>query len=135
MAHDEWDKAWETCKEGTDLKRYLDLPTKDNLQLHLGLKKSVCSVITQLRTKIALRDLLFKYGAMESPTCPCGAGRQTVQHILLSCRNYIDDRWETWGDKSLDIHSIATTKDLAVKAAKFMIRTGLLNVFTGTKVD
>lgn len=150
LAQTAWDNAWVACKEGADLKRYVDLPTKDNLELHMlkgtiytmisksyyqslfafqhhkGLKKSVSSVITRLRTKIALRDPLFKYKAKDSPDCPC---------IAVSCRLHEGDRWATRAGEGLDVPKILTTKALAVKAAKIMIRTGLLNVFSGAKVD
>ena len=129
LVHEHWDNAWEACEQGADLKRHVDLSTKDK-----RLKKSVSSVITQLRTKITLKDLLFKYGKVESPLCSYRAGRQTAAHLLLSCRNFREDRWNIWGLNPTDLTSILITKELAVKAAKFIIRTRLLKVFQFTYI-
>jgi ribonuclease HI len=77
LANDRWMEAWEACGD-THLKRYVQAPTKGTLTLHKGLPKAVSSVITQLRTKIALKDLRFQNKAKSSPDCRCRSGRQTA---------------------------------------------------------
>ena len=39
MIHQSWNKIWKICKKNVDLKRYIDLSTKINMQFHIKLKK------------------------------------------------------------------------------------------------
>lgn len=119
LAHQGWAKSWKSDKEGDELKRFAAYPNKNTAKLK-SLKKVVSSVITRLRTKIALRDLLFVYGVKNYPMCKYRRSRQIGDHILLSCPRYNVDRLRTWGNAPMDIETILTTKDLAVKAPKFM---------------
>src|SRR5262249_4490827 len=46
-------------------------------------------------------DLVFgaqwvRTSQVTGPTCGCGAGNQTVRHVLLACPNFNDLRRETW---------------------------------------
>ena len=62
-------------------------------------------------------------------------GRQTAEHILLTCNRYQDDREATWNGEPMDLPLILTQRDTAVKAAKFMLRTELLKVFQDVSVE
>jgi hypothetical protein len=134
-----WKLSWQACLGGSsaELKRYIQRPHKNTVCLHKGLTKAISSLTTQMRTKIALKDLLFRYGAKESPACSCRSGRQTARYILLSCTCplFDEDRARTWSSVPLNLTSILSNKPLAIKTAKFMIRTQLLKVFESAKTE
>ena len=50
-------------------------------------------MITQLRTgHCGLNHYLHRFGINESPFCECGYGKETVEHFLLECRKYKEQR-------------------------------------------
>ena len=82
--------------------------------------------------KLALASYLDTFGAMESTECSCGRGRQDVRHILLHCTNKAAPRARhlTQGSRrELDYRFYLTRPDLAPKAVRFMLQTGLLGQF------
>jgi len=55
--------------------------------------RSSCSIIAQLRTgHCGLNKYLHRFGKTHSPYCKCGYGKETVEHFLLECRNYKEQR-------------------------------------------
>ena len=128
-----WGALWEACTRGLELKRYVPAPHRSTMAFHTGVKKAVSSVVTQLRTKIALKSLLYIYRAVDTPECPCKRGDQTRDHILRTCPLFAEDRMATWGGQPIDIKEILSKPDMATKAAKFMIRTQTLKVVSKVK--
>ena len=62
--------------------------SKKRLKIHAGLAKAESALATQLRTgKIGLADFLHRrrVPGVETPACPCGAPRQTPEHVILEC--------------------------------------------------
>ena len=39
-----------------------------------------------------LNSYLHRFGKADSPYCECGYGKETVQHYLLECRKFKDQR-------------------------------------------
>jgi len=55
--------------------------------------RSSCSIIAQLRTgHCGLNKYLHRFGKTHSPYCKCRYGKETVEHFLLECRNYKEQR-------------------------------------------
>ena len=128
-----WRAEWATNAHGSSLRRLWKEPSRAPMLLYQGMRRAATSVLIQMQTgKIALASYLGTFGAMESTECSCGRGRQDVRHILLHCTNQAGPRARhlTQGSRrELDYRSYLTRPDLAPKAVRFMLETGLLGQF------
>jgi ribonuclease HI len=130
----EWQRIWATQQQsGAAYRRafgsYLD---KTVNKLHSGLPKALSSILIQMRTgKIGLNDYLHKIKKADLPGCPCGMANHTVAHILCDCSFYRRQRKHYLGSIVIrDLTSILNNPKTSVKAANFMLATGLLDQFS-----
>ena len=75
----------------------------------LDWNRKATTTYTHLRTnKGPIRSWLNKIGRADSPTCSCGEGDQTGDHVMFNCKEWkhvrkgwkswedIDNRWKSW---------------------------------------
>jgi tubulin alpha len=129
---DDWDSIWTRGKHGRYLHSLDVRPDKKALKVHQNLPRAVSSIITQMRTgKIGLRGYLYNINWAETNQCNCNQGEQTVEHILLKCRKWTTERQELWagGRPILNLRGLLNDPKMSVRAAKMMLKTGLLEQF------
>jgi hypothetical protein len=136
LANKAWQKAWQQGKTGHELRKLLPAITKKSLDIYKGKPKALCAVLAQARTgKIALKAYLAGINRADNNKCGCGQ-IQTVKHVLLVCPLFDDLRRQTWKDR-ISRHTCVKTMlnepAEATRAAKFLIKTGLLTQFTGVR--
>lgn len=72
----------------------------------------------------------------ETSMCTCGYGEQTVEHILLYCRDWLEERQELWAGKKpiLNLRGLLCDFRVVTRAAKMMLKTGLLEQFKEVQI-
>jgi ribonuclease HI/exonuclease III len=128
----DWEVLWTHGRHGRTLHRLGTKPDKKTLQLHQNLPRPISSVITQMRTdKIGLAAYLHSIDKAETGRCSCNYGEQTVEHVLLKCRQWVTEREEMWGGgrRVLALKGVLSDPRMAARAAKMMLKTGLLEQF------
>lgn len=129
-ANENWCRSWTAETRGRILHSIVPTSTPNTLILHSDLPKALSAVLVQMCTgKIRLKSFLFEQRVpdIEDPLCECGYGEQTVLHVLLQCRRYIDLRQRyRISASSHDLATILSEPQLARRAARFIIQTKLL---------
>ena len=96
MARKQWDKEWnENTKTAKALRRITKRKgTKTGPKLYNEIPgRDAVAKIVQLRTgHCGLNHYLHRFGKRNSPYCECGMGKETVEHYLLECRRYKEQR-------------------------------------------
>lgn len=91
-------KEWKTknseITDPNDLKRLGHKPHQKRHLKHLTeLKKHSIGIITQLRSgHIPLNHYLSKFAQIRDPSCDCQEGIKTVEHFLLTCNRFNNER-------------------------------------------
>ena len=106
IVEEAWRERWLKEREGRATTRSADdfdhqqetLFKDKTLRRHEGLNKAKSSLLVQIRTgAIGLRGFLFSRGVPEvlTPSCECGEGRETVEHLVMWClAPPLPRRWE-----------------------------------------
>jgi ribonuclease HI len=142
-ANSQWEQDWQTSPHGRAAYELTPGPTKQVLRIYRGLPRPLSTVIVQMRTgKIGLRYYLYQRGVpdIQDGVCHCGRATQTVRHVLLACPLFRDLRQQYLtkpggGLGGGDVKTILNSPKLAVRAAKFMLQTGLLGQFGAVRQD
>ena len=93
-AKKQWQREWaENTKTGTHLQR-ITRRGKCGPKLYNEINnRRTATRIAQLRTgHCGLNKYLHRFGKRSSPYCECGYGKETVEHYLMECRNYKEQR-------------------------------------------
>lgn len=117
----------------------IDIKTIDGEapKLYRNMPKAEASLAIQLRTgKIGLAAFLHERRVPDYPTpfCPCGEGRQTVKHVIITCRTYEQQRLTllraTGTDNLKDMLNNPHTLRIV---AKWVMNLGVLHQFSLAK--
>ena len=96
LAKINWEKEWtENTKTARQLRRILVTDEdKRGTKLYYNMaNRRISSKLAQLRTgHCPLNGYLHRFGKKNSPICECGYGKETVEHYLLECRKYREQR-------------------------------------------
>jgi len=95
LAAKTWKNEWNSTKTARRLHRITKRRgVKSGPKLYNEiLNRNTVATIAQLRTgHCGLNYHLHRLGNTASPYCECGSGKETVEHYLLECRNYNEQR-------------------------------------------
>ena len=80
------------------------------------------SKIIQLRTgHCSLNSYLHRFGLADSPLCECGTGEETVEHFLLECPLYREQRTELRnkaGTMNMPVDALLGTSEVILKCTE-----------------
>ena len=95
-AKKQWHTTWnENTKTANSLRRIMKAKnTKIGPALYNEIEdRNSAAKIAQLRTgHCGLNRYLNRFGIKNSPYCQCGYGKETVEHYLLECRKFREQR-------------------------------------------
>ena len=97
-AKEQWKKIWnKETRTAKPLRHITKIKRKENKngpELYNEIvNRNTAATIAQLRTgHCGLNHYLHRFGKKTSPYCECGYGKETVEHYLLECRKYKDQR-------------------------------------------
>ncbi len=88
---DRWQSQWDKCSKAQALHEFRPhIPTSGYQSIT---NRNTEKRLFRLKSGYThLNSELFKYGYVDSPTCPCGLEEETVPHLLLSCPHYTEAR-------------------------------------------
>ena len=93
--------------------------------LYNKLTRNTCGKIIQLRTgHCGLNSYLHRFGLADSPLCDCGTGEETVEHFLLECPRYREQRAEMRnkaGTGNMRVDALLGTSEIIVKCTEKFI--------------
>ena len=95
MTKTKWKTEWKTGKENARrLRNMSQYPgTTTGLKLYGNLKRKQVIMLSRLRTgHCHLNQYLHRFNIIETPECECGAEKETVEHYLLNCELYDEER-------------------------------------------
>ncbi|KAJ5794256.1 hypothetical protein N7457_000855 [Penicillium paradoxum] len=118
-----------TGAPGRELRRVMPFLQRRGTEIFTGLTAPERSALIQARTgHIGLNAVLFRWGKVDSPTCPaCQEHDETVNHVLFLCPAHSGQRDQIWGPQLAPrtlAHALGP--DHAKKTARFLLGTGRL---------
>jgi len=76
-----WQTEWDCTTKGTITKLYFP-KIADRLKLKINVTPNFTTFLTGHGN---IRSYLYKYKIIDSPTCSCKKGEQTVDHTIYDC--------------------------------------------------
>ena len=114
------------------IARYRPYPTREALTLYEGRTKAFSSALILLRTeKIGLRAFLYgmKVPGIDNPQCNCQQQEETVQHFLLECTQWDEQRNILGPYRHRSLGYILGSREGSGKAVEFLLQTKRLEQF------
>ena len=138
-----WKRRWETGIKGAHSRALQPRPNAKITQIHNGLKKHQSAITVQLRTgKIGLRAFLYRKRVpqIDSPFCLMCNELETVQHVLLRCPRWEEEREECIrtglkGGTRPSLKVLLNTKKGCLAAARMVQRIELLPQFQSCDIE
>ena len=95
-AKEQWWEEWHGNKKTSNKLRHITkqkgVKTGTKLYNTLPSRRAV-AMIARLRTGYCkLNHYMYRFKIKDSPYCECGNGKETVEHYLLECRKYNEQR-------------------------------------------
>ena len=90
LVKDEWQDKWFRSETGLFTKEIVPF-VQNNIKIPV--KRDVgIAYIRCLLNNTSVADNMYRMKLVDDPNCKCEKGRQTVEHILLHCDNFISER-------------------------------------------
>jgi len=124
-AHEQWTNL-NTMKPPSCLKRILERHgNQHGPQLYNEMPRNTCAKVIQLRTgHCGLNSYLNRFSLTDSPLCDCEAGPETVEHFLLECPLYRQQRTElrnAAGTRNMRTDALLGTSEIIIKCTERFI--------------
>ncbi|EDN05845.1 predicted protein [Histoplasma mississippiense (nom. inval.)] len=127
-----WVQRWKR-REPPWGERHGRPPDKKILKWHTGLRKARSTIIIQLRSgKTGLAAFLNRCKVPEFPTprCPCGYEWETVEHVLIHCERWEQQRQGLIRNGRLNKRMLLDTKEGLHLLSNWWMESGILGQFT-----
>ncbi|EDN04478.1 predicted protein [Histoplasma mississippiense (nom. inval.)] len=127
-----WVQRWKR-REPPWGERHGRPPDKKILKWHTGLRKARSTIIIQLRSgKTGLAAFLNRCKVPEFPTpqCPCRYEWETVEHVLIHCERWEQQRQGLIRNGRLDKRMLLDTKEGLHLLSNWWMESGILGQFT-----
>jgi len=83
-----WQRKWSQTTKGRNTKEYFP-DVAERLKMKLQLTQNITAIVIGPGKT---RDYLHRFKIIEEPTCPCGLGDQTTDHIIYACERLTKER-------------------------------------------
>jgi len=125
IAHEQWTNL-NVNAPPSRLKRILQWNgSQHGPVLYNKLSRTTAAKVIQLRTgHCGLNSYLHRFGLADSPLCNCGAGHETVEHFLLECPLYREQRTELRnkaGSVNMRVDALLGTSEVILKCTEGFI--------------
>jgi len=80
-----WQKIWTQITKGKTTKEYFPEVT-ERLTMKLHLTQNLRAILSGHGKS---KEYLHHYKIIGDPTCPCGEGAQTTEHVIYGARDYL----------------------------------------------
>ena len=140
LAKDMWDKSWNEGNPTTaiHLRRISREPgTKEGPELYGGIEnRAAAALLAQLRTgHCGLNHYLWRFKRAEKAECEkCGYEKETVEHFLLECPSFWEERQELRrrvGTGEMRTAVLLGNKNVVNATLDYIFKTGRLKKVTG----
>jgi hypothetical protein len=135
MTKSKWETEWTMGKENAKrLRKMSQQPgTTTGLKLYGTLQQRKHVVwITQLRTgHCHLNGYLHRFNIIDTSECECGGGKETVDHFLLSCELYDEERdrlRRKVGVQGMRVSTLLGDPEVIQETIEYIERTGRLKL-------